>query len=213
MTGGGGGAEWSVLVVCTANVTRSPAAAALLRAHVRTTGLPLAVTSAGVLADIGAPASPVMRREGGPALAELVTHRARQLTADDLAAADLVLVMERRHLLDVAALDPTAIPRAFTVRELHRAGHTTPPTGQGIDAWLATVHERRTLRDLLCPDAADDVADPSGRSARTHRRVLAELDRLTAGIVDHLRRADAAVDTGADPGGRHRRRAPGVSPV
>lgn len=85
----------SVLVVCTGNICRSPIAAALLARRLNDAGKQ--VDSAGVAALIGAPAAPyaqeVMRERGY----DLSDHRGRQLTAEMLAQADLVLALDETH--------------------------------------------------------------------------------------------------------------------
>ncbi|RDZ27423.1 low molecular weight phosphotyrosine protein phosphatase [Lysobacter silvisoli] len=93
-----------ILIVCRGNLCRSPMAAVLLR-H----ALPAArIESAGLAAVAGAPIEPHAQR----ALARLGLsddgHRARQFSLDALAAADLVLAMEQRHIAALLALAPAA---------------------------------------------------------------------------------------------------------
>lgn len=84
----------SVLVVCTGNICRSPVGERMLAAlcpH-------LIVTSAGIGALVG---KPVDKDAGSVASAHGVNvqgHAARQITAELLAANDLVLVMGPEHL-------------------------------------------------------------------------------------------------------------------
>jgi protein-tyrosine-phosphatase len=88
-----------ILFVCTGNLCRSPMAAGLLRQRLAREALDsrYEVASAGVWAVDGRPASPdavaVMAERG----IDLCDHVARTVTADDVAAADLVLVMAREH--------------------------------------------------------------------------------------------------------------------
>jgi protein-tyrosine phosphatase len=101
----------SVLVVCTANICRSPLAAALLA-----DALPGAdVSSAGVRAVVDAPMCPV----SATALpdAPRAEHHARQLTPELVAGADLVLTMEREQRSAAVRLAPGSQSKVFTLRE------------------------------------------------------------------------------------------------
>lgn len=94
-----------LLFVCTGNICRSPLAAAIARRLLDERGRPeVEVASAGTAAWDGAPAS-----EGAYLVAlehdlDLSAHRARQLTADLVAGADLVLGMSPHHVERAAAL-------------------------------------------------------------------------------------------------------------
>jgi protein-tyrosine-phosphatase len=94
-----------VLVVCTGNVCRSPMAAAILRRCLAERGAEgVEVASAGTAPWDGAPASEgsyLVSLEHG---LDLSDHRARQLTADLVAGADLVLGMGAQHVERVVQL-------------------------------------------------------------------------------------------------------------
>ena len=122
-----------VLVVCTANICRSPASATLLRREFAAAGLSEVVTveSAGVAAVDGAPACDlssalvgefVARHYAGqePQETNGNTHGSRRVTAELTATADLILALDRSHRAALARLDPAARPRTFTLR--HAAG-------------------------------------------------------------------------------------------
>ncbi len=97
---------YRVLIVCTANVCRSPAAEALLRHQLRLRGLhrKIAVASAGT--DVRAPGSSpdprmvAIAREVGVSLRGI---RARPLDARMVAASDVIWVMERSHAIAIEA--------------------------------------------------------------------------------------------------------------
>lgn len=90
-----------VLVVCTGNVCRSPMAEGLLRARFARLGRG-SVESAGIAALVGRPAEPYAVEAVARRGVDISGHRARQLTPELLAAADVVLVMEdgQRHHLE-----------------------------------------------------------------------------------------------------------------
>ena len=94
-----------LLVVCTANVCRSPLAAAILRAKIPVESAQ--ISSAGVRALSGNLADPVVQQlalERG--YGDLSTHRSQPVLPRLLAQHDLVLAMEARHVADILAMSP-----------------------------------------------------------------------------------------------------------
>ncbi|MFP6560083.1 low molecular weight phosphotyrosine protein phosphatase [Paraburkholderia sp. B3] len=103
-----------VLIVCHANVCRSPAAEQLFRAAAPQPG---SFHSAGLRAREGADMDPMMQRllaERGVNVG-MGAHRARRLTSRLVRAADLVLVTERRQVSEVERLDPTARGKVYAL--------------------------------------------------------------------------------------------------
>ncbi|WP_133648825.1 low molecular weight protein-tyrosine-phosphatase [Paraburkholderia flava] len=106
----------NVLIVCHANVCRSPAAEALFNARQRDSNdAPIAFRSAGLRALDGDSIDPVMLRLLAERGITAGFHRARRLTRRLIRDADLVLVTERRQVRDVEALDPTARGKVHTL--------------------------------------------------------------------------------------------------
>jgi protein-tyrosine-phosphatase len=108
------------------------------------------------------------------------------VTADDLAAADLVIGLARAHLRHAAVLLPQAWPRAFTIRELVRRGQQAGPRApaERLGDWLARAADGRGRADVLGSGAADDVADPTGGPLPAYQATAELLDRLTAELAD-----------------------------
>src|SRR4051812_119737 len=110
----------SVLVVCTANVCRSPAVAALLTAVL---GEGVRVTSAGTRAAAGHAACPetVGWLTGAGALdGGLGVHRSAALEPAAVRNATLVLAAAREHRSAAVALVPSVQRRAFTLTQAAR---------------------------------------------------------------------------------------------
>lgn len=122
-----------ILVVCTANICRSPAAAALLRRELAplVADGTIRVDSAGVAAVNGMPACDlssalvgefVARQYPGDPVAQLPAdaHAARRVTPEMVREADLILALDRSHRAELARVDPAARPRTFTLRQAAR---------------------------------------------------------------------------------------------
>lgn len=105
----------TLLFVCTANVCRSPMAAALFNVLAEDAKLPYEAASAGVAALVGEPISP----EAEATLAEMGVytngHRARQADGAMLREADLVLGMTPHHAQFLRRLPDGAAERVHTL--------------------------------------------------------------------------------------------------
>lgn len=170
-----------LLVLCTANVCRSPLGAALVDQVVSEHLSPGAVevTSAGTHARAGEPAAPETARIAARWRLDLADHHARPLTRDLVASADLILAMEDAHRVAALRMVPSALPRTFTWLELARLA---PEVGQvrgrpGTPARLSSVarEAHRARPWVQAPTGSEDVADPVGRSARHFKRMAAAL--------------------------------------
>jgi protein-tyrosine phosphatase len=104
-----------ILMVCTGNICRSPMAEALLRDRFAARGRGT-VASAGLAALVGRPADPLALELLAARGLDLSAHRARQLTPEMVAEADLVIVMEAAHQQELERLSRAARGR------VHRLG-------------------------------------------------------------------------------------------
>jgi protein-tyrosine phosphatase len=133
-----------LLFVCTGNTCRSPMAEGITRRLAEARGMTdLEVGSAGTSAWEGAPASDgallVAMEEG----VDLNGHRARVLSRDLVAAADLILVMSGHHRDRAHALGGEGRTHLLTDYAA-RSTKGTPvldPFGGDLDTYRSTFHE------------------------------------------------------------------------
>ena len=109
----------SILIICSANICRSPVAEALLRRRLSDAGhSQVDVSSAGTLGLDGAPAaehSVSLLAERGLDIAD---HRSRGLDLAMLEAADLVLAMENGHVGLIQGARPALADRVHRLAEM-----------------------------------------------------------------------------------------------
>ena len=175
----------SVLVVCTANICRSPMGAALLRRRAIEASFPIEVSSAGFLFD-GDPASSdavaVMAEVG----IDISTHRSRIVDPEMVRAAGLVITMERSHARSLALDVPDSTHKVHTVGAAVR-GLAASSAGT-ISQRIAGLGQNRNAADLL-GQGDDEVADPHGQARELHRRTAADLDRLMSELLEAISRS------------------------
>ena len=158
-----------LLVVCTANVCRSPVAQRLLARRLEELqdfdGEPWAVRSAGT-SNVRATADPNTAKAAAAVGIDVSAHTARHLDAAILRedGADLTLVMTRAHLRNVIGIDVGWWPRTFTLKELaRRAGQHSPAApGESFGSWLGRIAAGRRAGGMITPDPVDDLTDPYG---------------------------------------------------
>lgn len=178
------------LVVCTANLCRSPVGERLLARALADRrdidGEYWTVSSAGT-GQYSASLDPSTIAAADAVGIDIRDHESRFITAELLATdgADLIITMTRGHLRDVVATDPDTWPRTFTLKELARrtAAASPPYPPETFTAWRARIAAGRRASDLLRPDANDDVADPYGGPRGGHTTMIAELQVAIDTIV------------------------------
>lgn len=192
------GGLFSVLVVCTGNVCRSPLAAQLLDAKLASSGVPVRVTSAGTRALVGQPMTPEaaalsLEYGGNPRL-----HRAQQLSRQLVENADLILTATRDHRGEVVSLSPAASRHTFTLAQFARIvgslgalAHNTPLVADAEpdsprDALRSFVSAAAASRGISPPPVRaidDDIEDPYRRSEKVYRRAGRAIDEAVTTIV------------------------------
>jgi protein-tyrosine phosphatase len=176
------------LVVCTANVCRSPVVAKLLQRALdeQPSSGAWVVTSAGT-ADVCADADPYTVAAAKAVGIDLVRHRRRTLSKQilDTDGRDLVLTMTREQLRYAVALDHTAWPRTFTLKQLARVAAQSAPDAAGdtFTSWLRSCGGGRRPAEMVNPDPLDDIDDPSGAPRQEHDAMIAEAASLVATLA------------------------------
>lgn len=181
---------FSLLVVCTGNLCRSPTLEQLLgqRLPGRFPDVFLDVSSAGTQAVPGQPMDPgavrEARRLGVP---EVAQHSARRLSESQVREADLVLGLAREHRSAVVRLAPVAQARSFTLLEfVHLIDTLAPPEsasatstagalGARLRETVAAAH--RSRGQVMARDQIEvDVVDPHGRELGVYRASAEAID-------------------------------------
>jgi protein-tyrosine phosphatase len=177
-----------LLVVCTGNVCRSPAAERLFAARLGA-GSGVSVASAGTEALVGEPIDQAMAALVEAAGADASHFVARQLTASDVRSADLVLVMTRQHRSAVVALEPAAVRRTFLLVELGALAEAVAAAGWPLDVGGGPAARLAALPQLVPAyrgrtdlPVDQQVVDPYRRSAD----VYAEAAAVIGTAVDRL---------------------------
>lgn len=144
-----------ILIVCTANIRRSPMAEYLLRMALHQGGR-IEVTSAGTRgfdnAPMDPPAAAQLRRLGG----DPIGFRSRPLTDQLCEQADLILTAMRAHRSAVLERVPRALRRTFTLLEFATSRH--PAAGAALP-----TQAREGAAPLVRPDAAGRGVDAGSR--------------------------------------------------
>jgi L-threonylcarbamoyladenylate synthase len=105
---------FSILLVCTGNLCRSPIAQGLLEKE--TLGYPVFIYSAGTDAVAGAPPTPSAVKAAARYDIDIAQHRSTPLSRELINAADLILVMTQSHYQRIVELMPRAELRVRYLR-------------------------------------------------------------------------------------------------
>jgi len=190
-----------VLLVCTANICRSPAAARLLAGRL---GASIEFESRGTHAVPGAgmcdvAANWVMMNSGsagGVAGGAERGHVSRQLELADVRASTLILTASQQQRAKVIELRPSAQVRTFTMAQAARiaqwrglAARSGMPAGADLPdrlLWLAEeLDAHRGTAPRPEPESLDDLPDPhqGGRHADVFGAMLAAVEAFCAPLL------------------------------
>jgi protein-tyrosine phosphatase len=185
-----------ILVVCTANVCRSPMGELVLRRELKAAAghMEITIASAGTYAEPGQP----MCRDGAEYLdIARQDHLSHALSSESLEAAGLILTADREQRAACARLVPTCRPRLFTLRqaahlsaalatslakgELPAGAPALPGVPAQRPAWF--VAELDAARGTLAgrDDGDEDVEDRHGSA--NHRSTIVAAEDASASIA------------------------------
>lgn len=145
-----------LIFVCTGNTCRSPMAEGLLK-HLLGPACDWEISSAGVCAANGVPASPnavaAMREKG----IDISGYRSTHLSPERIEEADLLVTMTRGHRDAVVAIAPESAGKVFLLKSF------------GI---------------AQCPA---DIYDPVGEALEVYRRVRDEIDAALPDLILYMK--------------------------
>jgi len=178
-----------ILFVCSGNTCRSPMAEVLLRKklarHASEWAKDAVVTSAGVSAISGSPASENATAAMKHKDLDLSEHQSKLLEAADIINADLVITMTRNHKKAVLALVPQALHKVYTLAELTalaELAHAKPEQAKKYRDMIQEVAQKTMELTLLLDQLLGnppDIEDPFGGD-------LAEYEECARSISGHL---------------------------
>lgn len=118
----------NILLVCVGNICRSPTAEYLLRQRLPQSHVGVSSAGLGALEDspMDVTAEQLLREHGIDGSA----HRGKQLDADMLRRADLVLVMEKAHAARIARMAPEVSGKVFLLGKWQDGQDIPDPYGQ-----------------------------------------------------------------------------------
>ncbi|WP_062387950.1 arsenate reductase/protein-tyrosine-phosphatase family protein [Demequina iriomotensis] len=175
----------TVLMVCSGNLCRSPAAALLLQTH-----LPdqVEVISAGTAANEGDAIPRQMRKELRANGLDGRAHRARRITRAMVDRADLIIPMAQRQRQYVALMTPDASERTFVLGHLAALAQAVPPPpGESVAERIARVPAMGAhhLQDMV-GSRSGDIPDPYGGKAAEYQasyRIIRDMVSTVAGWI------------------------------
>lgn len=130
-----------ILVVCTANICRSPAGQVFLQHDLQ--GKDVRVDSAGIMASVGYQADPIVRsmvaaRGYGEGLEN---HRSRLLLSSYIPEYDLILCMERFHLDYLRNMSPATVGKSMLYGHWADNREVADPTGESESDYSRALDE------------------------------------------------------------------------
>lgn len=191
-----------ILIVCAANVCRSPLGELLLMGELEAMG-GIRVESAGtrVREEASICAEVADRRSGADWQMGADEHYARQVTVELLTSSTLILVADSEVRGEVVTLEPAVRDRTFTLREAAHLGAGFTPARSGLRYGVVSgyaLHLDRS-RSVIGPipsaksrwrrgRSADpaSIVDRHGHGRFAHLKALREVQQATMSIAGQL---------------------------
>lgn len=204
--------SFTVVVVCAANVCRSPLAALMLEQSLPFVGrrLGLRVLDCGEQAVPDLPPCPKMLRwvrDHGLPVEQLAHHRSTPLDRALIDGADLVLAADRVTRAAVLRTAPTAADRAFTLREAAALSVEAASRARGLGGFVDALNASRgvsgvpgvsSVRPAVMPwrrievhdhDVLDAHQEPGVTHERVRRQLIPPAERLVHALAQLPRSA------------------------
>lgn len=128
----------NILVICVGNICRSPTAEAILKKNLTDSGK--LIHSAGLGALTGKPVEAKATAIMCASDIHLPLHKARQLNHEMLREADLVLVMENRHISSIYEISPESQGKTFLLGKWLDNREIPDPYRQAMPAFEHVYH-------------------------------------------------------------------------
>jgi protein-tyrosine phosphatase len=180
--------DFRILIVCTANIVRSPMAEVIAQAMLASSPCPILVTSAGTRARVGDSMAPhalgALRALG----LDGQWHRGQSLSGALIDDSDLVLTMETAHRGAAVTLVPSAVHKTFTLREFaflaERNDPPFPPDSvERAKALVQLVSNRRGAPTHRPLEISDPYGDPPAEYERCARVIGDSLSRALGALL------------------------------
>lgn len=142
-----------IMVVCTANICRSPVGAALLREKLKIRGYgDWKVSSGGTWAQDGRKAAEFSQQLLAEQGLDISGHRSRNITSEMLTDVDLVLCMESGHAEALRAEFPALAHKIYLLTEMRgRKYNINDPYGGPLNTYQQMVKEVDEVLELGMP--------------------------------------------------------------
>ncbi|WP_261567626.1 protein-tyrosine-phosphatase [Frankia gtarii] len=193
---------WTVLLVCTGNLCRSPLAEHLAAVHFSAVAAAPVFHSAGLLAKRATPMHPhaaaLLHGRG----VDPTAFRTRPLTEKLVDASDLILGAAREHRSAVVALAPRALRRTFTVREFGRLtsgvrlADLPPGEPRLAGEYLTAAAWRARGAGHAVPASSDNLTDPLEGGREAFEACVRMIDEALSGPMALLARASLVQPAG-----------------
>lgn len=149
-----------LLFVCTGNLCRSPMAEGILRHLLKEKSEDsIEVRSAGLFTAEDRPAEPLAVEVCLEKGINISRHRAALLTSELVEWADLILVMEKSHLVYIQNVLPQAKKKTFLLRGFGNSSsmeeEIEDPIGQDIEAYQTCYETLEAEIQKILPDLLD----------------------------------------------------------